>query len=292
MAVLSWRELPRTLERRFGERFAAERRFVFTLDDSGATLSQALAALNPAINIGTLHPEFPLPALNFDYEESYEESRYHSLLTVGYGGDIADDPDQFLAPTLRPAKWSFQTQGTTVPALFYYDQSGNNSTKPLTNSSFDYFQGLTTDEAQCKVVIQENRVNFPSQRAIDLTNTINSLAWLDGDPYTWKCQGINGELKYEVFGENLVRYWSVTVELLYRQTGWRLLLPDIGFNFIANNQKRRAMVFDFENGEWVASPNPVGLNGSGAITLGAPAILERRVHREVNFNSFFASPPS
>jgi hypothetical protein len=291
MAVLSHRELPRTFERRFGERFAAERRFVFTLDDSGATLSQALAALSPTIDIGTVHPEFPLGAVNFDYEESFEESRYHSLLTVGYGGDFPDDPDQFLAPTARPAKWSFQTQGTTVPALFYFDQSGNNSTKPLTNSAFDYFQGLTTDEAQCKIVIQENRTNFPSQRAIDLTNTINSQSWLNGAPYTWKCQGINGELKYEIFGETLVRYWAVTVELLYRQTGWRLLLPDIGFNFIANNQKRRAVVFDFENGEFVASPNPVGLDGNGGQTLSAPAILERRVHREVDFNSFFGAPP-
>jgi len=292
MAVLSWRELPRTFERRFGERFAAERRFVFTLDNSGATLSQALAALSPSIDIGTVHPEFPLGAVNFDYEESFEESRYHSLLTVGYGGDIGTDPDQFLAPTQRPAKWSFQTQGTTVPALFYFDQAGNNSTLPLTNSAFDYFQGLTTDEAQCKVIIQENRVNFPSQRAIDLTNTINSAPWIGGAIHTWKCQGISGELKYEVFAEVLVRYWSVTVELLYRQTGWPLQLPDVGFNFLAGGQKRRAVVFDFENSEWVASPNPVGLDGDGGLTLGAPAILTRRVHREVNFNSFFAAPPS
>jgi hypothetical protein len=290
MAILSWRELPRTFERRFGERFAAERRFVFTVDDSGTTLQTAANTASVG-TIGHQHPEFPLLAANFEFEDSFEGSRYHSLLTVGYGGDIGNDPDQFLAPTQRPAKWSFQTQGTTVPALFYFDQAGNNSTKPLTNSAFDYFSGLTTDEAQCKIIIQENRTNFPSQRAIDLTNTINSQQWLNGDPYTWKCQGISGELKYEVFGETLVRYWSVTVELLYRQTGWRLLLPDIGFNFIANNQKRRAMVFDFENGEWVASPNPVGLDGNGGLTLGAPAILERRVHREVNFNSFFASPP-
>jgi hypothetical protein len=179
-----------------------------------------------------------------------------------------------------------------VPALFYFDQSGNASTKPLTNSAFDYFSGLTTDEAQCKIIIQENRTNFPSQRAIDLTNTINSSSWIGGATHTWKCQGINGELKFEVFGEVLYRYWSVTVELLYRQTGWPLQLPDVGFNFIANNQKRRAVVFDFENGEFVASPNPVGLNGSGAQTLGAPAILTRRVHREVNFNSFFANPPA
>jgi hypothetical protein len=291
MAILSWRELPRTFERRFGERFVAERQFVFTVDDSGTTALAVETELN-VTGFGSPHPDnSALKHLESVFEESYEGSRHHCLYIARYGGDIQTDPDQFLAPTLRPAKWTFQTQGTTVPALFYFDQAGNNSTKPLTNSANDYFSGLTSDEAQVKVIIQDNLTNFPSTQVLALTNTINSLAWLNGDPYTWKCQGINGELKFEVFGEVLYRYWSVTVELLYRQTGWRLLLPDIGFNFIANNQKRRAVVFDFENAEWVASPNPVGLDGSGGITLGAPAILTRRVHREVNFNSFFASPP-
>jgi hypothetical protein len=290
MAILSWRELPRTVNRRFGERFVAERRFVFTLDDSGATGDEAAIAAN--VTFGTQHPEFFIRCTELTYEDSYDNSRYHALLIAEYGGEIQTDPDQFIAPTARPAKWSFLTQGTTVPALFYYDQPGNNSTKPLTNSAFDYFQGLTTDEAQCKIIIQENRPTFPFPLAIGLTNTINADTWIGAAPGTWKCQGVNGELKFEVFGELLHRYWSITIELLYRQTGWPLQLPDVGFNFIQNNQKRRAVVFDFENAEWVASPNPVGLNGNGGLTLGAPAILQRRVHREVTFGSFFANPPA
>jgi hypothetical protein len=294
MAILSWRELPRTFDRRFGERFAAQRRFVFTVDDSGTTLQTAADTASVG-TIGHAHPEFPVRALEFEYEESYEGSRYHSLLTVGYGGDLTPDPDSLVVPTLRPAKWNFQTQGTTVPALFYYDDAGNDSTAPLTNSAFDFFSGVQADEAQCKVVIQENRANFPSALAIDLTNTINSSSWIGGATHCWKCQGINGELKFEFFGEVLYRYWSVTVELLYRQTGWPLQLPDVGFNFLFGSpvtQKRRAVVFDVENAEWVASPGPVGLDGTGGLTLGAPAILVRRVHREVDFNTFFASPPS
>jgi len=181
-----------------------------------------------------------------------------------------------------------------VPALFYYDQPGNGSTKPLTNSALDYFEGLTTDEAQCKVVISENRPTFPSALAIALTNTINSSAWINGAIHCWKCQGITGELKFEEWGGEIVRYWAVKAEILYRQTGWPLQLPDVGFNFLGGSptQKRRAMVFDFENAEWVASPGPVGLNGSGAQTLGAPAILVRRTHREVDFNAYFGTPPA
>ena len=291
MAILSFRELPRTFERRFGERFVAERRFVFTVDASGTTAQEAANTAGVA-NFGVAHPDYPIGLLEVTFDDSYEESRYHSLLTARYGGDVQTDPDQFLAPTLRPAVWSFQTQGTTVPALFYYSGSGNGTQLPLTNSAFDYFEGLSTDEAQCKVVIKENRANFPSSLAIDLTNTINSTEWLGGVAGTWKCQGINGELKYEVFGESILRYWAVTVELLYRQTGWPLRLPDVGFNFLSGGQKRRAMVFDFQNGEWVASPGPVGLDGTGALASGAPDILTRRVHREIDFNSYFAAPPA
>jgi hypothetical protein len=88
-----------------------------------------------------------------------------------------------------------------------------------------------------------------------------------------------------------VSYWQATAELHYRQSGHNLQLPDIGWNFLGGGQKRRAMVFDFENSEWIASPNPVGLDGSGGLTLGVPAILNRRVNPEANFSSIFGTPP-
>jgi hypothetical protein len=50
------------------------------------------------------------------------------------------------------------------------------------------------------------------------------------------------------------------------------------------------MVFDFENSEWIASPNPVGLDGSGGQTGGAPAILNRRVCPAGNLTSTFGTP--
>jgi hypothetical protein len=72
-----------------------------------------------------------------------------------------------------------------------------------------------------------------------------------------------------------------------------LFLPDVGWNFIDGGQKRRAMVFDFQNGEWVASANPVGLNGSGGMNFtNFPFINERRVCEEVNFSPLFGTPPT
>jgi hypothetical protein len=66
----------------------------------------------------------------------------------------------------------------------------------------------------------------------------------------------------------------------------------VGWNYLSGGQKRRAMVFDFENGEWVASANPVGLDGSGNQTSGQPAVLQRRVNQVANFTTLFGTPPS
>jgi hypothetical protein len=290
MAITSWRELPRENRFRFGEPRDLTRRFVITHDGTPPTGTEWSQALQ--VELGVAHPEYTNNyVIAGEYLEHYEGSQYHAEAIVRYG--LAEGGlDQVAAPTQRPPLWSFQTQGTTVPALFYYHGGGNGDLRPLTNSAFDYFEGLTTDEAQCKVVIKQNLATFPSSLAVALTNTINAGGYLGGAPHTWKCQGINGELKFEEFNNQLHRYWAVTVELLYRQTGWPLQLPDVGFNYLDGGQKRRAVVFDFENAEWVASPGPVGLDGSGGLTLGAPAVLIRRVHREADFGSYFGSPPA
>jgi hypothetical protein len=287
MGIVSYRELPREGRFRLGTARALTREFVLTHDDNGPPSGSEVTG-QTGVDIGSQHPEYANAyCLAIEYEENYEGSRFHSLQRCEYGFPDGG-PEQFLPPVSRPALWSFQTQGATVPALSYYDGAGQ---RPLTNSAFDYFEGLTTDEAQCKVVISQNLATFPNSQAIALTNTINSAPWINGATHCWKCQGISGELKYEEWAGTLYRFWAVKVEILFRQTGWPLQLPDVGFNFLSGGQKRRAMVFDFQNAEWVASPGPVGLDGSGGQTLGAPAILTRRVHREVDFNSFFASPP-
>lgn len=195
-----------------------------------------------------------------------------------------------VSPLARPDLWSFQTQGASVPAFFYWDGS---TQVPLTNSAFDYLKGLTLDEAQTKVIIRGNRATFPSGTATAITNCVNQSSFLGGGPNQWKCQGIQGELRYEMVNDTSIRFWEVTVELMYRQTGWNLLIPDVGFNYIANGVKRRAYVVDPEDPQAkLPSADVVGLNGSGGLSLtGAPAILDRRVYRQVDFNSYFGSPP-
>jgi hypothetical protein len=108
-----------------------------------------------------------------------------------------------------------------------------------------------------------------------------------------KVQGISGEQAVEQLNGQEVRYWKITSELLCRQTGWNLLLPDVGFNYIDGSVKRRADV-QGPDGEQVASANPIALNGSGGKQTGGnlPAILTRRVYKRISMSQYFGAPPS
>ena len=192
-------------------------------------------------------------------------------------------------PWERPDVWKFATQGVAVPALTYYE--GTTPT-PLTNSAGDFFQGLTVDEAQQKITITGNRQSFPSATAAAVTNCVNDGSYLGFGTDCVKVQGISAESAVEVVDDVEVPYWKITAELLCRQTGWNLLLPDVGFNFIEGGVKRRA---DVElDGEKVASANPIALNGSGGKQAGGtlPVILTRRVYKRITMSTYFGTPPS
>jgi hypothetical protein len=124
------------------------------------------------------------------------------------------------------------------------------------------------------------------------TNSINIDGWFGGPQHTWKIIGVNAEYTVGFHNWTVVDYWATSVQMMYRQTGWKLLLPDVGWNFIDGGQKRRAMVFDFKNSEWVASPNPVALYQGNINVTGRPDILPRRVNPEANFASLFPEIPA
>jgi hypothetical protein len=310
MSVLTHHELARTGSEKFGGTPEATRRFVCVVDNP-ATTTFADCTTAIGVGVGSRHPEYVSAICNsIEITEGFDGNRLQVEVVCEYSTaapTAADEeaekkhPAWDANPLLRPDIWSFETQGVAVPALYYYpDDNSNANREPLTNSAYDYFQGLMVDEAQTKAVVKGNRVQFPSVTATLLTNTINSTPWLGAPAHHWKCMGITGELKYEPVSveigddstEVIVRYWEVTVTHMYRQGGWNLLLPDVGFNYLSGGQKRRVMTFDFENSEWIPSPVPMGLDGNGNQTFDAPAILDRRIYRAVDFNQYFTEPPA
>jgi hypothetical protein len=289
MSVHSWRELARTGTHLIGASPEFERRFILTLNDPN-TQPQLLVTATETFH-NSQHPDYPWArCYDLEYNEQYEGNRYWVELIAKYRIPVGAAVDSDLLPWLRPDVWRFQTQGVAVPALTYLD---GNTQKPLTNSAGDYFEGLTVDEAQQKITIQSNRQNFPSALAAAVTNCVNSGAYLGFAENCVKVQGISGEPAVEQVNNQEVRYWKITSELLARQTGWNLLLPDVGFNFISGGVKKRSFV-EGPDGEDIPSANPIALNGSGGKVAGngLPAILDRRVYRQISMGQFFGTPPS
>lgn len=284
MAVLAAREMSgRSLTHRFGEPPTAERRFTVTLDNAAPSVVEVANYLG--IYHGSAHPEFPFLTMTEAVMTEGTPSPFHAEVTFQYALLQPDERDP--NPLARPDIWSFSTGGAAVPALSYWD---GNIQRPLVNSANDFFEGLQTEEAEVRASISGNRIKFPLQLAVSVTNCINADNFLGAELHTWKCAGVSGQQQIEMVNNIEVRYWSITIELVYRQTGWNLLLPNVGYNYIDdNNEKQRAFV-EFE-GERVPCVNPVALAADGDIVPGGvPDILVRRVNREVNFGSIFGTP--
>jgi hypothetical protein len=284
VSVLAYRELVgRSFSHRFGEAPSAERKFVVTLDCPAVGVQEAANAIG--IFHGAGHPEYPFMIMTDAQVAEGTPSPFHAEITYRY--EVLNPDERDPNPLARPDVWSFSTGGAAVPALFYYDGA---TQKPLVNSALDYFEGLTTEEGECRATINAYRPTFPLATAVAVTNTVNQGSYLGAPEHHWKCIGISGQQQTEVVNGVEVNYWAITSELAYRQTGWNLQLPDVGYNYLDGSVKERAYVM-FE-GEKVAAVNPVALNSNGSLKAAGtlPDILNRRVNREVNFSTYFGTP--
>jgi hypothetical protein len=294
--ILSTRELARTFENEVGSTGgAARRRWVCNLSDDTLTNDGPpdIATILTATTGGAfnaLHPVHTALGLRkIIVNERFEDDPY-KLEVIGEYGFVR--AEEMLAPAARAAVWSFESQPGEIPALAYYDANASfPPDKPLTNSAFDFFPGLTTEESMVRIKVQKNFSTYPNLW-LAAQNHLNNAEFLGCGIDTVKVAAVEATYTTEMVSNVMYSYYASTASLLYRQSSHNLLIPDVGFNYIDGGQKRRGMVFDFQNAEWVPSPNPIALNGSGAQNLtGNPAILTRRVNPRANFTTLFGSPP-
>jgi hypothetical protein len=301
MSIIAYREvLPRTFSHKFGESPTAELKFVVTVTEP---VAHQLLLNTVGIFHGSMHPEFSY--LLCTEGSVTETDRQHAEITYRYEVPQVGSQDSQPNPLARRDVWSFSTGGSAVPALVYYQGSGNANRKALINTAGDFFESAMTEEAELRCSISGNRPAFPVAVAAQVTNCVNSDGFMGSAAHQWKCQGISGQQQVEVVSGVEIKYWSVTVELAYRQSGWNLLLPNVGWNYISGSggsaKKRRCYVFSSESEgstEQVASANVMALNDDGSIRFntdftgsGAPTVLNRRVHPEVAFTPLFGTPP-
>ena len=292
MAVVSNRELVgRGFQHKFGDAPTASRQFAVTLDDPDTPTQEILDAVG--IKHGDYHPEYTyLRCIEGSVTENSPDP-WHAEISYSYElPALGGNPEFNTNPLARRDVWSFSTGGAQIPALVYYNEFDEQ--QALVNSAGDYFEGMTTEEAEVRASIAGNRAAFPLGIAAAVTNTVNSGSYLGAPAYTWKCAGISAQQQSEVVNGVEINYWSVTVELIYRQSGWPLLLPDVGWTYIDGGEKAGVWVRG-PYGEKIAASNPQPLAEDGTLkcpgSTCVPTILERRVNRQADFSLYFGTPP-
>jgi hypothetical protein len=288
MAVINGREVTgRSFTHEFGDFPTAERRFVVTLNSPDTPTQDIINYVG--IPHLAAHPEYPyLRMINATVTEA-SPTPFHAEVTCSYGVPGLEERDP--NPLNRPDVWSFSTSAAAVPAFFYYD---NNVRKVLTNTAGDFFEGAQTEESEVRATIQSNRLAFPLSLAIQVTGCVNQGGYIGAPEHYWKCAGISASRAVEVVNDVEVNYWQVTSELVYRQSGWPLQLPNVGYNCIEGGEKVRAYVKNPDDtSEKIPCASPIALNQDGSIkTSGVPDILVRRVNLAVPFVPLFGTPPT
>lgn len=293
MGVVSAIELARTVEEGIGEAPRAIRRFAVVLSDdtlaNNPPTETDITTLCVSGGYGTAHPTMSAYSLRkFTINERFNDSPYHVEVIAEYG---ITDPEEILIPYNRAAVWTFEGQPSQIAALRYYEGDGNADPRSLVNSANDYLQGLVADESMITATVKKNYLNFPSSQ-IAAINSVNDASYLGAGLYLWKMSGGNVTQTTEVVAATKYKFWAAEWKLQYRQTGWVLLVPDVGWNFLVGGEKRRCMVFDEKNAEWVASPTPMPLSSGQQQATGRPDILNRRVNPSANFTALFGAPPT
>lgn len=288
MGVVSAREVTgRSLSHQFGEAPTAERKFIAMLDSTN-TSTQDIIGFIGILHLSS-HPEYPFLLMTNATVTEATPTPFHAEITYSY--TVLPPEEQDPNPLARPATWSFSTSGAAVPAYYYYE---GNSLRALVNTAKDFFEGATMDESEVRATIQRNLATFPLGFAAAATNCVNSDSYLGAPPYSWKCAGISAQSATEVVNDVEIRYWQVSAELAYRQSGWPLQLPNVGYNYLDGGVKKRAYVIDPQSGDQVACSSPVALTASGDIAPpgSLPTILVRRVHKAIPFTPLFGAPPA
>lgn len=292
MSVLSFREvLPRTFNHKFGEAPTAERKFTVSLSEPVPT-QQILNTVG--IFFGANHPEYTY--LRCVQGSVNEIDRHYAECTYSYEVPPRGTQEFEPNPLARRDVWSFSVGGAQVPALRYFHGDGNGDIRPLVNAAGDFIEGLTATEAEVRATISSNRATFDLLLASNVTNAINASPYLGGDQYTWMCAGIGAQQTVEVVNDIEIRYWQLTVELIYRRSGWILGLPHVGWHYIDGGQKKKAWVYSGEpgNSDQVDASSPQPLNEDGSLKYpglnGVPDRLLRRINPAIDFTPYFGTP--
>lgn len=288
MAVVSLREvLPRTSEHKFGSTPSSVMKFVCTLDGP-TTHTEMHTAIG--YTFGSTHPEWPFMvclAVNVN-----EPDYFHSEVEFTFGIPETKNQEVEENPLARLDVWSFSSGMSVVPVTYHYDGTGNATFKPASNTAGDPLHGVSTQIGEMKATIKGNRQTFDMAIATQVTGSVNNAAYLGAPPYHWQCQGISANKVAEVVGGATLRYYEVSVALVFRQRGWQARPLNTGLQVLDSSGKKTPATVTLENGKKARASSPVALTATGGQKSDGlpPDALEWRVHPAYDFNTLFGVP--
>jgi hypothetical protein len=285
MSVIAVREvLPRTLTHEIEKDPRATIKYSLTVD---APVTHREALNSVGISHGSPHPDLPdivCTEISID-----EPDPYHVDITYTFDENPQPELEDEEPPDIEGLKWTFSVGGAEIPTLSYYEGAGNANVKELVNAAGDFFEGITIRECEIRASVEFPTQSFALGTASQFVNHVNSQPFLGGGPGQWLCTGITANSEPAPTG--LV--YRTSVEFVYRASGWNLILPDAGFNFIdpEDGQYKRARVF-FDDGQeyrLVPSAGPVALEADGSMRSTGVRLLSRRVYPEADFRELFGN---
>lgn len=271
---------PRTFSQRFGDSPSAQRTFI---DTPNIDTFEALPV------IGEEHPEFAaLTCVGVERETGYNGDPDQISYRVSYAP--APACEQAPNPLERCDRWSIGGGSTTEAITSYYDGT---TMQPLVNSAGDAITGYQKRRSDLRLTVAANRATFPIATARAVINTVNESGWGGGAPTTWICSGASAQQRTELVGTLVVDFWAITFEFLYRESGWRLVVPNVGFNYIGYDGIKRRMYIEDQDGNYIPSPKPLPLESDGFIRLGnaRPDLMAFDIYRTSDFSAYFGDPP-
>jgi hypothetical protein len=297
MPVIGYDELPRgQAQRRFGEPPTFERKWIVRVDDPATPETLVVNAV--PVSFLDPHPEAPYCRAWQVSRDYYESKRWAHLVTWRY--EVPKQANYDPNPLARPDIWKWTTGGVQIPCLTYYD--GNDVVKALVNTAGDFFEGLTEEEPTLTAHVSGNRATYDYNLASTIHGALNNAPYLGWPKWAWRVDGIRGEPAVEVVNEQEIRYYKVEVEITAKASTWVMQLPNVGWNYVTNGQRRRVFVwYDPGPGEaiqMVPASNPQPLDSSGNIVTALPGesnppmLLSRRTKRQINFVQYFGVPPA
>jgi hypothetical protein len=284
MSVSHYREIidNRGGTQRFGENVKCKRTFMVTVDDPTTPVTDISNA--PGVAWLDQHPEFPAVYVT-DIAAECDGDPLHYKVTFTY--DLIKAEDRFPMPWEREPKFTFGGSVTTAPAVVHYNDGPSNP-KFILNSAGDPLEGAEKEHAEWRIQIQINEETFDYSRAMQYVNAVNSDTWSGAAAGTCKVQSISGSREVEQVNNEEVAYWAVTIDIAYRQEGWKLKLWDVGFNEIVGGQRKKIL-------DQLKEPvsEPVALQNGAAKTPGQPPnSLEFKVYKEVTFSGTVPNLPT